>query len=172
MQVAIRSRNVSVPESVRALTEEKLNRLDRFLDGMERVDVAFREEKNPRIAAREVCEVSVHGHGHTVRAKAASFDQMSAVDEVVDKLKHQLEKTKLKLVMRKHSHKANGKSQRVRKIVKQKTFELNSITPADAVEEMERLGHDFFLFTNALTGESSVVYRRSDGAVALIDSTG
>ena len=58
----------------------------------------------------------------------------------------------------------------VSKIVKKKQFVIDPMTADDAVLQMELLGHDFFLFTNAETGRSAVVYMRDDGDVGLIDA--
>jgi putative sigma-54 modulation protein len=102
LDIAIRSRNVEVSEALRTTVEEKVTRLTRFLDGMERADVVFSEERNPRIAEKEVCEVTMVGHGHIVRAKAAASDTFAAVDRVVDKLEHRMEKLKGKLIGRSH----------------------------------------------------------------------
>ena len=74
MEVTIRGRNTEVSEALRQATEEKVTRLSRFFDGMDHAEVQFSEERNPRIAEREVCEVVIQGHGHLVRAKSASTD--------------------------------------------------------------------------------------------------
>src|SRR5206468_8638707 len=74
---------------------------------MDRAEVRFSEERNPRISEKEVCEVTIYGHGHIVRAKAAASDASTAVDKVVDRLEHQLSKLKGKLVSRSHSRR-NG----------------------------------------------------------------
>jgi putative sigma-54 modulation protein len=91
-----------VSDPVRALTTEKVGRLGRLCPGLERAEVHFFEEHNPRIADRECCEVIIIGHGRTVRAHAAGPVPLVAVDLVVDKLEHQLEKTKGRLVARTH----------------------------------------------------------------------
>jgi ribosome-associated translation inhibitor RaiA len=81
-------RNI-VSEEVRALTREKIGRLAHRCPGVDRAEVRFSEEHNPRIAARECCEVLM-----TVRSPLA------AVDRVVEKLEHQLETIKSRLVGR------------------------------------------------------------------------
>lgn len=102
MQIAIRHGKVDVSPTLRATVEEKVGRVSRFYEGMERAEVRFLEEANPRIADREVCEVTMHGHGHVVRARAAATDPFAAVDRVVDKLEHQMTKLKGKLIGRSH----------------------------------------------------------------------
>jgi ribosomal subunit interface protein len=69
---------------------------------LDRAEVHFVEERNPRIAAREVCEVSVEGRGFVLHAKAAAADTFAAIDVVIEKLEHQLHSMKTKLVARKH----------------------------------------------------------------------
>jgi len=190
VEIAIRSRKLRISKSMRATVEEKVGRLSRYLDGMERAEVWFAEEQNPRITDKEICEVTMHGHGHIVRAKAAATDPLAAVDRVVDKLEHRMEKLKGKLVGRSHPRRGqNGHrvldgdgadgahdaedatSDAGARIVKTKQFDIKPMTPEEAALQMELLGHDFFFFTNAETDRAAVVYRRADSNIGLIDAT-
>ena len=101
LEITVSARHTDISPALRAAAEEKIGRLSRFLDGMDRAEVHFSEEHNPRIAAKEVCEVSLDGHGHHVRCKAAAADGFAAIDLAVEKLEHQLYKLKSKLVPRK-----------------------------------------------------------------------
>jgi putative sigma-54 modulation protein len=56
--------------------------------------------------------------------------------------------------------------------VKTKQFSVKPMDVEEATLQMELLGHDFFLFTNAESGVASVVYRRRDGRLGLIEATG
>jgi len=183
MEVTIRGRNTGVSEALRQATEEKVTRLSRFLDGMDHAEVQFSEERNPRIAEREVCEVVIQGHGHLVRAKAASTDPFGALDRVVDKLEHRIEKLKGKLIGRSHPRRHGSVNsvdqpesddddteEATGRIVKTKAFPIKPMTPEEAALQMELLGHDFYFFTNAETERAAVVYRRDDGDVGLIDA--
>jgi putative sigma-54 modulation protein len=195
VDIAIRSRNVEVPDALRVAASEKVARLSRFLDGMDRAEICFTEERNPRISEREVCEVTMHGHGHVVRAKAAAAEPLAAVDKVIDKLEHRMTKLKGKLVGRSHPRRhtsvdsaashgvdraplddadtedADALDDGQITIVKTKQFAIKPMTADEAALQMELVGHDFFLFTNAETSRAAVVYRRSDGHVGLIDVT-
>lgn len=195
MEITVSSRHTEVSEALRATTVEKIGRLARFLEGMERAEVHFFEERNPRIADKEICEVTMEGHGHHVRAKVAAPDGFVAVDRAVEKLEHQLHKLKSRLVRRHHA--ANGRlpgapggpsgslvpagdeddgddgddgdrSRRPR-IVKTKRFDLKPMTAEEAVLQMDLLNHGFFFFTSAETQRAAVVYRRADGDVGLIE---
>jgi ribosome hibernation promoting factor len=185
MDVTIQCRNAEVPERLRALAREKVTRVGRHLDGWDHAEIHFFEERNPRIADREVCEVTLRGHGHVVRAKAAAPDTMAAVDRVVEKLENQVAKLKTKLLRRSHPRRSpvhfDGQAGPARadeeadggdggpRFVKSKTFSIKPMTPEEAALQMDLLGHDFFFFTNADTGAAAVVYRRKDGDLGLID---
>jgi putative sigma-54 modulation protein len=186
VRIAIRHRNVEVADDLRAAVEDKVNRVARRLEGMETADVVFTEERNPRIAAKEICEVTMHGHGHIVRARAAAPEPLVALDLVVEKLEHRMEKLKGRMLARSHPRRrapvdsppdrasAHGAvddaDEGQARIVKTKQFAIKPMTPEEAALQMELLGHDFFLFTNAETTKAAVVYRRTDGYIGLIES--
>ncbi len=100
MDVVIAHGRKIVTDEERALTEDKVGRLGRLCPGLDRAVIHFSEERNPRISARERCEVIMHGHGHTIRARASARLPLEAVDLVVEKLEHQLEKNKGRLIGR------------------------------------------------------------------------
>ena len=184
MEVTIRGRNVEVTDRLRAAAEEKIARLSRHHDGWEHAEVNFFEERNPRISAKEVCEATLRGHGRIIRAKAASTDALGSLDRVVDKLEHQIDKLKSRLISRSHPRRHQLDSGLPEddenvdpieggppRIVKTKQFDIKPMTPEEAALQMDVLGHDFYFFTNADTGVAAVVYRRNDGDVGLIDAS-
>jgi ribosomal subunit interface protein len=93
---------VEVPEEVRAQAKEKVARLGRHAPVLERAEVRLTGASVAATDQREVCEVIASGHGYTIRARAAARDIAQAVDLVVDKLDHQAERLKGRLVGRSH----------------------------------------------------------------------
>jgi putative sigma-54 modulation protein len=189
VEITVSARHTDISPALRAAAEEKIGRLARFVDGMERAEVHFFEERNPRIADKEVCEVTLEGQGHHVRCKVAAPDGFVAIDRAVEKLEHQLHKLKTKLLRRTHGRRVavgangtNGAGLLVEdeddtadvgiRIVKSKSFAIKPMSASEAAEQMEMVGHDFFFFTNADTSRAAVVYRRDDGDVGLIDHAG
>lgn len=182
--MTVRGRNVEVTERLRTAAEEKVRRLARIHEGWEQAEVHFSEERNPRISAKDVCEATLRGHGRIIRAKAASTDSLASLDRVVDKLEHQIEKLKSRLMSRDHPRRhqvdsggPDGAEDSPEeepgpvRIVKTKQFDIKPMTPEEAALQMDALGHDFYLFTNADTGVAAVVYRRNDGDIGLIDAS-
>lgn len=182
MQVHISSRRTNVTDRLQDLTRSKLSRLDKYVPGLERADVHFSEERNPRISDKETCEVTVEGHGHHVRTKVTAPDPYTAIDLATEKLEHQFHKLKTKLHRHEHSGEttirhvaplnpdAAVEDANIAQIVKKKQFTIEPMTAEDAVLQMELLGHDFFLFTNVETSNSAVVYIRDDGDIGQIDA--
>ncbi len=102
MDVSVSGRNVELSPALRAAVERKVGSLGRYLRGVSTATVHFVEERNRRIAARDVVEVTIEGNGHHLRAKVAAGDPFAAVDAAVVKLEHQLRRVKTKLVSRSH----------------------------------------------------------------------
>ncbi len=102
MEVTVSAHHMDISPSLREAAVGKIGRLGRFLGGMDRAEVHFSEERNPRIPDNEVCEVDMHGGGHHVRCRVAATDSFAAVDLAVEKLEHQLHKIKTKEVQRSH----------------------------------------------------------------------
>ena len=183
MEVTIRGRNVEVTDRLRTAAEEKVGRLSRHHEGWEHAEVFFIEERNPRISAKEVCEATLRGHGRIIRAKAASADSLTSLDKVVDKLEHQIDKLKSRLISRTHpkhhqvewvppadDDDSDTDAHHPPRIVKTKQFDMKPMTPEEAALQMDVLGHDFYLFNNT-DGVAAVVYRRNDGDIGLIEAT-
>ena len=177
MDIKVSGRHTEVSDALRDATVEKIGRLSRYLDGMDRAEVHFWEEHNPRIADKEWCEVTLEGHGHHVRCKVSAPDGFVAIDRAVEKLEHQLHKLKTKLNRRTGSPDPDeivtalpdDAAASAPRIVKTKQFAMSTMDAEEASVQMDLLGHDFYVFTNNSTGRAAVVYRREDGDVGLID---
>ena len=187
MEVKISSKRTEVTPRLEEYAIEKIEKLDRFVAGLEHGEVHFVEESNPRITDRVVCEVTVEGHGHHVRAKHGAPDGFAAIDGTVDKLERQLRKLKTRLISRwqasgdgavlsdagiDEAEAASDEAAPPAKIVKSKKFHIASMTPDEAVLELELVNHDFYFFHNSETARAAIVYRRHDGDFGLIDEAG
>lgn len=189
MEVKISHRRTELSPRLEDYVREKVGRLDRFVEGLDHADVHLFEEKNPRIADKEICEVTLEGHGHHVRCKVSAPDGFQAVDKAVTKLEKQLRKLKTRLINRWHhtgDHALLDAANSVPdlaedevaeevvlpRIVKSKKFHIASMTADDAVLELELVNHDFYFFHNSETERAAIVYRRDDGDYGLIDEAG
>jgi putative sigma-54 modulation protein len=181
MDVMVSSRHAELSPAVREMATDKITRLGRFLDGMDRAEVHFDQTRNPSIDRPVLCEVSMHGHGLQVRAKVSATDHATAVDAVVDKLEQQLHRLKTRLLDRHHGrgHLGRGEPSTRPPVpepgaqpvvpVRTKRFEMRPMTVQEAAFQMELLSHPFFVFVRADTGETAVLYHREQGGLGLIE---
>ncbi len=106
MDIDVLGRKSSVPEEVRARARAKVAKLGRRAPVLEHAAVRLAEDREAPADGRHVCEVTMEGHGHVVRAKAQAAELAVAVDLVIEKLEHQVERLKGKLVGRSHPRKS------------------------------------------------------------------
>jgi len=102
VDVEVHGRKREVPMEVRELAQTKVSKVVRRAPVLEKAEVKLGEDPHAPAATHRVCEVTVTGHGHTLRARAGADDFLAAVDIVVKKLEHQVERLKGKLVARSH----------------------------------------------------------------------
>jgi len=189
MDVTISTRRTELTPRLEDYVKEKIGRLDRIVDGLDRAEVHLTEEKNPRIENKETCEVTLVGHGHHVRCKVSAPDGFAATDAAVAKLEKQLRKLKTRMINRWQSSgdqalldaiattpeqaKAESVEPKAARIVKSKKFHIAAMTPEEAVLELELVNHDFYFFHNSETERAAIVYRRDDDETfGLIDEAG
>lgn len=169
MSVKIISKHVKVTEAIREKIESKFEKLEKYInddfDVHVKIDV---KRKNQSIEATVYTK-----HGTIVRAEECQEDLYSAIDLLYDKLYKQLRKYKTQMIRR------NRKNESIRfdnieeyedidldddVIKRRKKFKMDKpITPEDAIVQMNLLGHQFFVFRNIETNETSIIYKRHDG---------
>jgi putative sigma-54 modulation protein len=173
----VKGRNLEVSESIRSYAEQKLSKLDRQLGDTTRVELELAVEKNPSISANQVAEVTVWTRGPTLRAREASKDMRASIDQLTDKLlrqvKHYGDRRRRRNARTNTVPVNEGAApmadQLDQQIVKTKQFQVNPMSPEEAVLQLELVGHDFFVFKNADSDTVNVVYRRRDGGYGLIE---
>ena len=176
MRLQVKGKNVEVSDQIRAYAEEKLAKLERHLNGPTRVELELAVEKNPSIAANNVAEATIWTKGPVLRARESSADMKASIDQLADKLERQV--TRYREKQRRHGGRgehpyepppAPPQDADGLPIVKTKQFAVKPMSAEEAVLQLELVGHDFFVFQNADTGDVNVVYRRRDGAYGLIE---
>ena len=175
MRLQVKGRNVEVTDTLREYAEQKLGKLGRHLHDLTLVELELAVERNPSIAASQVAEATIWTKGPVLRAREASSDMRASIDQLLDKLERQAIRYRQK--QQRRGGRGGGKPEEAPAaspedgplIVKTKQFVVDSLTPEEAVESLELIGHDFFVFRNADTREVNVAYRRRDGAYGLIE---
>lgn len=170
MKLNIKGRNIELTDALRQYIEKRINKFEKFLAELSEAVVTISTEK-----FTHKIDVLLKVNGHLIQAEGKTEDLYSAVDQVVEKLEKQILKYKEKVQNKnkKDSNKYNvapaESSEIAKKIVKFKKFDLRPMAPDEAVDQMELLDKDFFIFLNSFTGDINVVYRRKDGNYGLIE---
>lgn len=190
MKIAIEGKNIELTKSLKDYVHEKLHRLqnhyDQIIKGHE-VKVKLSVAKNPRITNNNITEVTIFLDGNIIRSEQASEDMYASIDLVVDKLDRQIQKYKSKSY-RSYQHKDRPDpnpelsgtllkekneimSEHEGKLIKSKKFRIHQMTPEEAIEQLDLIQHDFYVFINSKTKAINTLYRRKDGDYGLIEPT-
>ncbi|MCB9078707.1 MAG: ribosome-associated translation inhibitor RaiA [Anaerolineaceae bacterium] len=190
MQLVLTGKNFVVSDRVRDYVEKKVGKLDRYLDVTEaRLEIS--QEKTKSAKDRNVVQLTLRTDGAILRAEDRSQAIYGSIDAVVDKIHRQIVRYKGKRVDRRQGHIKNQRDdldfvpeelpeleqsviesiadEQHREIVRVKRFFMNPMTEEEAVDQMELLGHNFFVFYNAQLGRVNVIYRREDDNYGLLD---
>lgn len=173
----IRGENVEVTESIRDYVIKRISKLEKFFEDNVEANAHVNLKVYPNKTFK--VEVTIPLPYLTLRAEETSSDMYGSIDLVTDKLERQIRKYKTK-VNRKSREKGyksmdfvpDAEDEPVSddlKIVRTKQISLKPMDPEEAVLQMDMLGHDFFVFEDAETNGTSVVYRRKDGRYGLIE---
>ena len=175
MDVRLHSRNIQIDDGFRNVVEDKVGHAGRVFDHDTRVDVELSEHHNPRRAPERFrIELSSSVAGRFVRIASDASTPEAALDDAVERFTRQLRRMKERVIdsRRKHSQAREEAADADREpdVVRTKQFVMKPMTVDEAALQMDLLGHDFFFFLNAGTDKQSVLYRRRDGRLGLIEA--
>jgi putative sigma-54 modulation protein len=180
MELQIIGKNVKVTQSMRDYVQKRVDRLVRYLPSIDDAKVEINQEKTKAPEHRFTAQITIRNRGMLLRGEERSINANAAVDMVVEVLARQIKRHKGKInkkdkavsIARQVGDMETGVISRKRatlpEVVKVKRFIVKSMTVDESTEQMELLGHDFFLFVNDETGELNLIYRRKDGNYGLI----
>ena len=185
MELIFRGKHLTISDEFRDYAGERLGRLTRYLPAVGHAIVDVRREAKGS-DGRFVVQVTLNANGTFLRAEERSFELRAAVDATVEALSQQVKRFKERKLYR--SERRVSKEERLPvaaaeegeealppgaemvsgQVVRVKRFVMKPMTEAEAIEQMELLGHNFFLFRDADRGGLALLYRRRDGDYGLI----
>jgi len=181
MNYNIRGENIEVTPAIREYVEKKISKLERYFtetpESNVNVNLKVFQDKTAKV------EVTIPMPHLVLRAEESHEDMYAAIDLITDKLERQIRKHKTK-VNRKFREKGefaamfatlnqsetNEFDDEELEVVRTKRFELKPMDSEEAILQMNMLGHNFYVFTNAETNQTNVVYKRHDGRYGLIEA--
>lgn len=188
MQVVIKGKNMEVNDRLREFVEGKISKLSRVLPSIAEAEVEFSTEKTKSANSRFIAQVTLKTNGQIIRAENSAADTYSALDVVLDKLDRQITRYKTRRTFNKGG--GEGRIAAAKgmvetepavdedeeeddeyqgRLVRIKRFPIKPMDVEEALEQMELLGHTFYVFYNSQTHGVSVVYKRNDGDFGLLE---
>lgn len=174
MKLNIKGKNINVYESLKEEAKEKFDRLDKYFNKEEEMDLKFSTEGNLKKV-----ESTIFLKGGTIlRAEEVNDNFSTGIDKVIDALVRQIRKQKTKLQRNRRNGESikfesfdnieEGKEENIPKIKRQKEIVLRPMSDEEACMQMELLNHDFFIYLDDEEMKTRLVYKRKDGHYGLI----
>jgi len=173
VEVSIFARNMEVTPRLSEYVEQKVGKLDRYLPWIDDARIDLTVENTRSAAHSQVAQLTVRAHGTILRAEERTQDMFASIDAVLDKMYRQIARYKGKRQDRWQTAAEvlpieESVEETVGEIVRVKRFDVRPMAPEEAIEQMELLGHSFYVFLNAEEDALNVVYRRDDGNYGLL----
>jgi putative sigma-54 modulation protein len=187
MEIQVRGNGVRINDGLREFIDRRATRLDRMLDRVVDAKLELRALHNRVGPDTTAAQITIRSGREVLRAEERAADQIVAIDQAFDKLERQIRRVHDK---RSRRHAPGQETirdgvpgpetilaidevelddeQDVGDLVRTKRFAVKPMDVEEAIEQMELLGHDFFLFHYVDEDIPSVVYRRRDGAYGLL----
>lgn len=178
MNLVIQGKNIEVPQSAKDYITKKVGKLDKHIQNITKTDVEVARQKSRSQDSQYIVEITVDCEGTLLRGEERGPDIFAAVDAAMDIMDRQIRRFKERVQTRREQRpslpeveKATlDKEQEPSNVpgIRVKRFPIKPMSVDEAVEQMELLGHDFFLLFNAEEEQLNVLYRRKDGNYGLI----
>lgn len=172
MRIEILSKSYRLDEGLKNIITKKLSKFDKYFsdEAVAKVKLSTAGNNNFKM------EITVEADNISVRS-AANGDKMNEiVDVILPKIERQIVKARSKFgsKIKKGAFDtpaiySSEEEEKQGNVVKVKKFEVSVTTVDNAIEEMELLNHDFYIFVNGDNNKVCVLYKRNDGDYGLIE---
>ncbi|MBT9315218.1 ribosome hibernation-promoting factor, HPF/YfiA family [Leptothoe spongobia] len=189
MRLVIQGKNIEITEAIRQHVSQKIEKsVSHFQRMINKVDVCLSVAGGTKMPTRQCAEVTVYVNRAVVRAEESSDSLYASIDLVADKISRQLRKYKEKRRSSEHvsvrSMTVDDSSQDAdlqvtelleqrqpqlpEEVVRTKYFAMTPMSVQEALENLQLIDHDFYVFYNTETDEINVMYERNHGGYGLI----
>lgn len=179
MQLIITGKNMNVSTRTEDFITRKMDRLERHLHEPFEARVELSQQNSRNVNQRRIVQVTLSRNGTIIRAEERSSDLKGAVEAAINKLDRQLQRYKNKQVRQRRTtgeqmqavkeDQSEGEIEPEPRIVRTKRFRAAPMSAEEAIDQMELLGHSFYLYMNQESGDVNVLYRRQDGNYGVLE---
>ncbi|MBE6857097.1 MAG: ribosome-associated translation inhibitor RaiA [Ruminococcus sp.] len=171
MKTTITAKKMQISQNFSDYAQQKIDaKLGKFFGDDADARIVLSEVKN-----QIILELTVKYNSMIYRAERSAVDKNDALDDAIDKIIRQIRKNKTRIEKRlkdtafKEAFTDAVPEQTDYEVIKHKKFPMRPMDIEEAILQMNMLGHNFFMFSNASTGEINVVYKRAEGNYAVLE---
>jgi putative sigma-54 modulation protein len=185
MKLVIQGKNIEITDAIREYVHLKVEKAaSHFQNLTSEIDVHLSVARNPRINTKQTAEVTIYANGSVIRAEESSESLYASIDLVADKIARQLRKYKERRHDKNYPRPKDEQAiaeppivealvgdrapELPEDVVRTKYFAMTPMSVREALEQLELVDHDFYMFRNAETGEINVIYERNHGGYGVI----
>lgn len=182
MKVVVHGRSVEITEWIEEYVSKKVQRLERHLPVMNEVRAEISQAKTKSAADRYTTQITIASNGQILRSEETNGDIFASIDAAVDKMSRQIERHKGRATKERRRASAAARQSEIDattpvleadenapgQIMRRKQFAMQPMSEEEALEQMELLGHDFFIYFNPDSKAANVIYKRKDGNYGLL----
>lgn len=174
MKTIIASRKLELTDGMRDYIQKKLSKLDKFFGDDAEARVTVSVEKD-----RQKVEATIYSQNTIFRVEEITEDMYKTMDKVISSIERKIRKNKSKLEKRMKNAsfdmipvvepETEEPEEKEFNVVKRKLFTTKPMSSEEAILQMNLLGHAFYVFKDAETAETNIVYKRKDGNYGIIE---
>ncbi|MBQ3455989.1 MAG: ribosome-associated translation inhibitor RaiA [Synergistaceae bacterium] len=172
MDIRFVQRGCEIDDKLRDYMEKKISKLEKFFKRIMNCQIVVTHHKGSFNV-----ETTANANGVILRAEEDALEPRKAFDQSLKNLERRIKKYNSYLKDRAQLGTGEDFSFSVDEeddsnapvIDKVKKVEVHPMEAAEAVMQMELVGHEFFVFQNAASGEINVVYKRGENSYGLIE---
>lgn len=175
MEMIIRGDKLAVTESMKSYIDEKLGRLEKYLENASDVRCTILVKVRGR---EQIVEITIPLKSFILRSEEKQEDFYKAVDKAVDVLERQIRKNKTRLMAKQAKTVVEfdfnaieeEKEENSSEIIKRKKIEIKPMSEEEAILQMELIGHQFYMYKDSETSKVAVIYKRKDEGYGIIET--
>ncbi len=181
MNIEYLCKNYDASDKIKSIIDKKVQKLDKFFDDDTRIKIGLKKGNTRNTDDLYTLELTIMLDGAIMRAEVTTDNMYSNIDLAIPKLEKQIIR---------HHKKIESKTKKLRikdfsaipddipeeevkeekTLVRSKCYTLIPMSVDDAIEELELIGHNFYVFLNKATNSINVLYVRNDGNYGLIET--
>ena len=176
MRITVKGNSdLNLDEGILDYIQNKIGRVEKFYSNIQEADLVISE-----LRGKSTTEITIKAEGKIIRAESQAQNIKASIDKLSDKIETQMKKYKERLKDKSRKERQeervvtnedeNVKEEFNQVIEREKRFTITPLTDEEALDQMELLGHDFFIYYRLNNDKEhiAVIYKRRNGGYGIL----